>query len=87
MIQNIDMNAVISDVTHRIKERENGFQLMVDPEISYPSIETVYVFVRVIGGGGKAEDLNEILEVVEKESSERFHMDVCVLPAPPGLDH
>ena len=84
---NVDARAIAADVATRIAANQNGFVLRVDPEMTYPSIETVYVFVRVVGGGGPADELNRIFHVVERESSDRFHVDVCGLPAPPELEH
>lgn len=83
---NADVKAITRDVAERLGAQQNGFRLHVEPEKSYASDETVYVFVGIDDVGGKNSlDLIRLLEAVEKQTSERFSVDVMVLPAPPAL--
>ena len=86
LMVNVDMQAITRDVSQRLESRRNGVRLHVDEQQSYASPVTVYVFVSIDDGGGKSSlDLIRLFESVERETAERFKVDVLVLPARPSM--
>lgn len=81
-----DVKAITRDVSERLRSRQNGARVHVNEEQSYASPVTVYVFVEIDDAAGKSSlDLIRLFESVERETAERFKVDVLVLPAPPAL--
>lgn len=80
-----DLPAITRDITDRLRARQNGVKLRVEDAKTVASEVTVYVFVDIVDGGGKNSlEILDLLESVEKEASDRFQVDVMVLPEPPG---
>lgn len=85
-MRDVDLRAITRDVTERLGAQQNGARVRVEPEKSYASEVTVYVFVAIDDAAGKNSlDLIRLFESVEKQTSDRFDVDVMVLPAPPAL--
>ena len=83
---NVNLREVTRDVSDRLAARQNGIRLRVENEKTFASDVTVYVFVDIVDGGGKeALDVIRIFESVGKEASDRFKVDVVVVPESPEV--
>jgi hypothetical protein len=79
-----DLPAITRDVAQRLTARQNGLRLQVLEDRTFASDATVWVYVDVVEGGGKDSlDIIRLFESVERETSQRFQVDVMILPEPP----
>jgi hypothetical protein len=85
-MKDVDLKAITEDVTERLSARQNGLRLRVAGDKTYASEVTIYVFVDIEDGGGRNSlDILRLFESVEKQTSDRFQVDVMVLPEPPAI--
>ena len=84
-----DLMAVADDVQSRLDARSNGLRFSVDRDhVRLSPGKTLYVPVFLLANPDRADatDIIRLYQQVEKESADRFHADVFVVPAKPYGD-
>jgi myo-inositol-1-phosphate synthase len=83
---NTDLRAITRDVSDRLTARQNGLRLKVEDDKTFASEVTVYVFVDILDGGGKESlDVIRLFDSVGREASDRFNVDVLIVPESPEV--